>query len=843
MIELINYFLNYFFYIAIIGVFGFSAYSIYKYTKSYKQQLTDIKTSFDELMVSHKQDIKLLSDGAYLLAKKYCLLERQNNRRSIVINNQLIRLNTTLENVVQAAPDHGLKSVPAILTTLGILGTFIGISLGLAGFGEMHDSSQLISQANELMLGMKTAFWTSALGMLTSGLFMLSLSIIQKKLNSLYVSTIESISDNVDEVSPADLLNEVVTKISKEEAGQNDFGELISVLKKQSEQPALNTEEFKEVIETSLSLPLQQKLEDLQSTLQTSIKESRIDGEKLATNISSAINESISTELPKTITDPITSEIQKMHQDGVARTVELLVDIKENLESESNLTIDAIQTVIEDKLTQPVVGAISELAVEMQQSTGMSASECEHIIVENLSKPLVAKLSDSNLNTENILTELATIHSEMTPISAADIAQVVKSEITEPLSLGLSEVNTAVQQVAPVIVADITEVVKSEITLPLSSDLSGISQGIEQLAKDRVSEFEQLVMTMKTQIVTPITQELSETNRVVGDFAKVSDELNQSVVKTVEKMAEATQSINNFEQKTLTKLNEFATSLDISLNEFAINSTASLNSITQKMSDVVALGSRSIEQQTDAFTVLIDESKGMFLAQSEALESIGLSSAELLTTAKTELEQGLGDIDKKVLNMSSVVQDELERFRIDYQQNLTSFFEAQSDALEESLGRQSQGLTDAVDKFKGVFEEEYSKRHDFLNGLNVQYDNLIKSAATIEHLANTIGLNKTSQFVELQHVSDSIGRQVSAMNSAFSEASAKFTTVSSQMIPQMDDYFKRANEGVEKYFKGMDNASSKIHEQLSNAAEFLIIARQEQISEDEKLAELAKASA
>jgi len=53
-----------------------------------------------------------------------------------------------------------IHKAPAILTTLGILGTFVGIAIGLANF----DSNDVHKSVPALIDGMKTAFWASACG-------------------------------------------------------------------------------------------------------------------------------------------------------------------------------------------------------------------------------------------------------------------------------------------------------------------------------------------------------------------------------------------------------------------------------------------------------------------------------------------------------------------------------------------------------------------------------------------------------------------------------------------------------------------------------------------------------
>lgn len=53
------------------------------------------------------------------------------------------------------------NSAPAILTSIGIFGTFFGIALGLAGF----DSADIEASVPNLIEGLKTAFWSSIFGL------------------------------------------------------------------------------------------------------------------------------------------------------------------------------------------------------------------------------------------------------------------------------------------------------------------------------------------------------------------------------------------------------------------------------------------------------------------------------------------------------------------------------------------------------------------------------------------------------------------------------------------------------------------------------------------------------
>lgn len=79
---------------------------------------------------------------------------------------------------------HWVEMIPSAISTLGVLGTFLGITLGLLCF----DTSNLQQSIPELLSGLKTAFFTSLAGMVGS-LF------LSKKINNLYDEATGGVSD------------------------------------------------------------------------------------------------------------------------------------------------------------------------------------------------------------------------------------------------------------------------------------------------------------------------------------------------------------------------------------------------------------------------------------------------------------------------------------------------------------------------------------------------------------------------------------------------------------------------------------------------------------------------
>lgn len=67
--------------------------------------------------------------------------------------------------LTRSDPLVGFRFVPPLATALGILGTFGGITAGLAHFGGSEGTTQFIQSAHALVGGMKTAFYASLVGL------------------------------------------------------------------------------------------------------------------------------------------------------------------------------------------------------------------------------------------------------------------------------------------------------------------------------------------------------------------------------------------------------------------------------------------------------------------------------------------------------------------------------------------------------------------------------------------------------------------------------------------------------------------------------------------------------
>lgn len=94
-----------------------------------------------------------------------------------------IKLVRSLPNFLQSSPERSkIRYFTTVLTSLGVLGTFLGIMVGLEGIDKKldGDTHQAFDAVRDLLGGMSTAFVTSIVGMVASLALLVVLSVCDK---------------------------------------------------------------------------------------------------------------------------------------------------------------------------------------------------------------------------------------------------------------------------------------------------------------------------------------------------------------------------------------------------------------------------------------------------------------------------------------------------------------------------------------------------------------------------------------------------------------------------------------------------------------------------------------
>ncbi len=794
-----------------ILIFLLSVFFFKRSTKRYFEEIRLKKRCFDEILESTNRPINNLSEESQTFARDVCAIKQQGKHDFVSFKDERMEIMRHPSQIVNEFSVSSFSSVPAILTVIGILGTFVGITIGLSGLGS--DTQILIQQAMKLIGGLGTAFWTSIVGMGSSFLFMLFMSWYVSKAKEAKNTFIKEIQPYCTVVTSNDLLHQLVLGQRQAADDSDNLSNLVNVLTRIADKPAgVTAQEFEAISNQHLNT-LRSTLAGVETVLVKSLSKLKVDEVVFSKTISAQFQAVLDESLacPIRTLDGINQESKQSNQ-ALFSIVGLLESASKN--HSPALTKDELESILSKAVTMPIDKTTNEVTNLLNSVDGKMSMFASNMLTEDKLGSALAK-------------------------PALDIAQIAKfvSSLMHKNPLTAETLHSALSELVTTPIQQIQKDMSANAHNALGA-IDEVTQSVNTLAKARANEFNELIDKMGMEILSPIVNELSETNKVVASFAEISNELNQSISKTVEQMAKATATVEKFELHTLKKLNDFAHSMDESLNNFAINSTAALNSITKEISGIVELGNASIAEQTKSFSKMVTDSELIYKQQSQTLIDVGKNSAALMTSAKQELERGLGDIDSKVINMSLVIQEELESFRAVYQENLSDYFNQQNEILDKSLNAQRDGLNEVVANFKHVFEDEYKKRNSLITDLNTHHKQMIDVIDRIQSMAKALGLENTSWVDTLQQQSQTVSRQMAQLGLAFSSASEEFKALTSQMRPEMDDYFKRANKSVNEYFSSFDATSSRIYSRLDSAVDLMMTVIQEAKHEKDNILKL-----
>ncbi|WP_444924712.1 MotA/TolQ/ExbB proton channel family protein [Microbulbifer sp. DLAB2-AF] len=377
-----------------------------------------------------------------------------------------------------------VKETPSLLTALGILGTFIGIILGIYGF----DLADIDTSISELMQGLETAFMTSILG--------LFLSLVLRTIFQIFSK------DQPAKASADDILQ----AINHQRQDLAKFQHSISEEVLQSLTSVV--EKFNQGLNAQMGDNLQQFIQQLEAVspaLQALIDQHEQHAELAAiyreqtTSLLIEINGAQEnllqlhqriTELPKIFNViPSLIEQQRTHSEQISVML-----------NEQQASIEILQKSIPDiapkfeSITQGIEKANQQLGTQVQHL--ISLSETQAKVFEQRTNKVVA-LADVLNNIDpnhfsNIIQETANSHRESMVELAQLIAKTHQQMITE-----LSQVITRDLTNADVSIKRQYELLDQRLHSEVESVMAAMGDALGTLSGEFSRDFRQLIQQMK----------------------------------------------------------------------------------------------------------------------------------------------------------------------------------------------------------------------------------------------------------------------------------------------------------------------------------------------------------
>ncbi len=554
--------------VIILIVFGMFVWQAYKVRLLYK--LLEKATNSDDTLNALKET--KIASIAESYAETICIditERKQTNTPALEIFSEFSTCSAHKINL------RLLDTAAGTLVGLGLLGTFLGLTLGIKDFDS--SSTQNIQKSIQLLLsGMGTAFITSLVGMLLSMIYSFCdkywrnrlskhLHVLTKKLDSLYYiddRTLDDLNEQALAKSIASTMKEVVehemrsvvNALNEKLTYNNESGEATTIanaireiLKENQEQSkalkSFSTDlaiELNNGFDEVLSRQMQQKILPLMENVDATTKAIVEHIDQMASLVSSPATDMIQTvvdelknsmsemmkEFSSGLSGSATNELETLaHQLGTA--AQSMADFPNNMahiSSTLQVTIEEVKNAVSE-ISHTSANANSTAMQQMQEQITFATSAISAAIAEV--KDVMSDISQSSQEQSNQMVS-----------KLADAAEKMGTF----LSGTISTLSSSVQQSVKSITDDVNNkqadliALQEDTTSQTKKLLETFNTGLDRLEK--MNEYITGTMNMFQQAQGQITGSTAHLQTITGDMKLATQLFNKSQTDYAVKMEE-----------------------------------------------------------------------------------------------------------------------------------------------------------------------------------------------------------------------------------------------------------------------------------------------------------------
>ncbi|MEQ3657530.1 MAG: anti-phage ZorAB system protein ZorA [Glaciecola sp.] len=552
-----------------------------------------------------------------------------------------------------------VAAVPGFLTALGVIGTFVGLQLGLGQLqlGADVDASAMQDGVAGVVDGAKVAFLTSVWGVALSVFFNFGEKWLEQKTRK----RIRGIEYKIDWLFPRIRPEEQLQLISENSTESREVlqGLAEKIGEKMQEAMVTATQGIQSSLETSLSeimAPAINKLVDEtsegnQKALE-GLLESFMDGFGQAGNqqraalddVSAKVNQSV--ESMETTMSAFVEQLQKSQAESGDRERALIADISNqvsSLSSQSEATHHKLSSFIENQ--------IGEMSSQMRNREE-AAAQRDAELVSTIKSQVDELVSNSRKQGETLTNFVETQLTGLT--QALDAREQRSSEIETGRNERIEK--------------------QSEALSTLTSD---ILRSVEQSVTAQVNTVKQLILQGET------------LQNSINSSTEASSQASQSMRESSSEMKLAADSMKVLSSH----VNEAGNKLSGAITE-AVASTADLASQNQLSAQRMENLRTELLSDVSRFSELSDQLKGL-------IENTSATFTDLKTTQKEFIGDLKGEVDSLSRNMTQMLDDYAEQANGQTAEHLKIW--------SQSVTDYSTQMNNAIKALSGVVDEMQAK--------------------------------------------------------------------------------------------------------------------------------------
>ena len=577
-----------------------------------------------------------------------------------------------------------LNAAPGMLVGLGLLGTFLGLTIGINGF-KADTQEQVMDSIHNLLPGMWMAFLTSVLGMLCS----IAFTMRYKKVSNRFRKQLLQFNDTLDDAYYID-----------------DISRLSGVIR----------EQFDCRKEDGTCVPLGQAVREILTENEEQTKALKSFSSDLAVSLSGVLDDVLSRQMQDKIQPLLQSLVDHLDELGKkiqAPASDMVGAVVEDLKNSMMKVVDEFRQGLSGQATTDLENLSKQLG---ETSQAMAALPKD---MENISSTL-----------QTVIQDVKAVISDISNTNASD-RNAAMEQMQEQIKFATSSIGDAVDAVRNVM----TQMTQSSKTSAddIMKKMSEAMEGMTQRLEDATGHISDSLKSNIGQIVGEMAAKQAEmiegVKAAVDKIAGTGSSVNESVMKSIDEaikgvkdvMGQVSESSLKASQDAINKMTEAADKLDQHLDSALSRISGNVGGITDTMA------SRMNELLGEIKNAVETISSASVKANDQVMKSIGdqvASATASVSEASRQVKETTAQITGSLFDSSQTaiknMSDSADKIR-GILENAAGMF---SEAVKSKLIEMMTEITGRQKTILELQDNTVNRTQGLLNGFNQSLDHL-----------------------------------------------------------------------------------------------------------------------
>ena len=636
------------------------------------------------------------------------------------------------------------------LVGLGLLGTFLGLTLGIQGF-DSSNSENIQSSIQSLLDGMGTAFLTSLLGMF----FSLVYTFIEKGFRNCLSNGLYDLNEKLDAEYYIDDIE--LSKYNQETLSASLYDRVKTLVKEQSKDLTSSINDQTENIVESLK----SQSDAISNTIKAQSIYTNADGVEVP--VANAVRKILThneeqTRALKSFSSDLALELNNGFDEVLSRQMQQkILPLMESVDATTKSVVEHIDAMAL-QVSSPATDMIEQIVSELKASLAEIMSEFKSSISDNASK----ELENLALTLGSATTAMGRLPKDMENISST-------------LQITIDEVKKAISEIA-------------------NSSQTSNSHAMAQMQEQ---------ITFAT---TAINNAIMEVRDVMMNITKSSQESSQSVV---DRLSVATDRMADFLNNTVGSISN---SMSSSMETLAASLSAQQDKIKSSqddMLDAIKAIMVSITQQNEKSTKsMVEQMAGASGQMSDAMSTTVGQITSTVSSSIQSLTEGVSAQQMRLTSSQDEMLETMELAMSSINENSEKSSQAILDKLSAATAQMSEFLNDTVSQISATLSASMQK---IAEGIASHQSRLSISQEEILNKFDSLVLRFAEGINRVHNVNESVAGTMDMFRQAQGEittTTSHLHTISIDLRSASED-FQRSQTSLSQELSSMEASASK----------------------------------